>query len=109
MNSNPNEQTGHELASMQHRAKGIQRDIVDMFYDDRLSNKEALQLKRQAREKAYREELARVFREAIEALPPMPDKFCDWCGIDLASVNDHYRIIDAQLMCQNCVQQYNME
>src|SRR5262249_58075369 len=43
-------EAGHELAaSRQRRAKGIQRDIVDMVYDDGLTPKEALASKRQAR------------------------------------------------------------
>ena len=56
-------QAGHELASLQHRAKTNQRDIVDMIYDDGLTPKEALELERH-----HRLELAREFRQAVETL-----------------------------------------
>ena len=56
-------QAGHELASMQNRPKTNQRDIVDMVYDDGLTTKEALELKRH-----HRLELAREFRQAVETI-----------------------------------------
>jgi len=58
--------------------------------------------------KAYREQLAREFRQAIEALPSMPDKMCDWCGVEHQTNNDH-KIVDAQCMCLECVRQYSLE
>jgi len=56
--------------------------------------------------KAYREQLAREFRQAIEALPPMPDKTCSWCGHEVE--NDH-RIVDREPMCNACGSQYSPE
>lgn len=67
--------------------KTIQRDIVDMYYDDGLTNEEALEIEQQTLavqpvppvvedwlrsawvgSKAYRLELAREFRQAAETL-----------------------------------------
>ena len=123
-------EAGHELAAlMQPRAKGIEWDIVDMVYDDGLTPKEALALERQARlkpisfigkdilavqkevkpviedSKAYREELAREFRRAIEALPPIPEQTCSWCGADIGGLDDH-KIVDREPMCNACVNGY---
>ena len=56
-------EAGHELASIQRRAKVIQRDIVDMVYDDGLTPKEALALERQRTL-----ELVREFWQAAETL-----------------------------------------
>ena len=48
----------------------------------------------------YRRELAYEFRKAIETLPPMPDKTCDWCGTDL--YKDHKTIDRDFFMCNPC-------
>ena len=121
-------QAGHELARLRCRGKTklIQRDIVDMFYDDGLTPKEALEiqkvrpigflgkdilaLEKEVKpviedSKAYREQLAHEFRQAIEALPPIPEKTCGWCGIDVGTVDDH-KIVDREPMCNACVSQY---
>jgi hypothetical protein len=122
-------EAGHELAREAHRGPP-KRDIVDMGYDDDgLTPKEALEIEKlrpigflgkdilaiqkEAKpvtddSKAYREQLAHEFRQAIEALPPMPDKTCDWCGVELQTMNDH-KIVDAQRMCLECVKQYSLE
>ena len=55
--------------------------------------------------KAYRQELADEFRKAVEAVPPMPEKTCDWCGVDVSTADDH-KIIDREPMCNGCVSQY---
>jgi hypothetical protein len=99
-------EAGHELASMlQGRAKGIQRDIVEMVYDDGLTPKEALDIERQ-----HRAELAREFREAVDALRTgmLQETTCDWCGVDLQTVKNH-RMVDGQPMCLPCVSQYSLE
>jgi hypothetical protein len=118
-------QAGHELERLrcQGTTKLIQRDIVDMVYDDGLTPKEALQLERQARlkpigfigkdilaiqkddSKAYREQLAQEFRQAIDALPPLIEKTCGWCGGDVGALDNH-KIVDRQPMCNACVIQY---
>src|SRR5262249_45758803 len=51
-------EAGWELGGKAYKAPPT-RDIVDMFYDDELTREEALRLERQ--------ELAREFREAVEA------------------------------------------
>jgi len=81
-------EAGWKPARMAHRGRPT-RDIVDMVYDDGLTPKEALEAERRARFKPigfigkdilavqpdeYRQELARDFRAAIEALPPMPEE-----------------------------------
>jgi hypothetical protein len=55
--------------------------------------------------KAYREQLAHEFRQAIEALPPVPEKTCGWCGVDVGTLDDH-KIVDREPMCNACVSQY---
>jgi hypothetical protein len=100
------QEAGHELAaSMQRTAKGLQRDIVDMGYEDGLTPKEALELERQ-----HRMELARDFRQAVDALRigMLQETTCDWCGVDLQTVNDH-KTVDGQPMCLPCVSQYSLE
>ena len=98
------------------------RDIVDMDFDDGLTPKQALELEKRRLKpigflgkdilaievspaiqdaKSYRQELADEFRKAIEALPPMPDKTCDWCGADIHTP-DYYRMVDRQFMCRGC-------
>jgi len=122
-------EAGHELAREAYRGRRT-RDIVDMGYDDDgLTPKEALEIEKlrpigflgkdilaiqkevkpvTESSKAYREQLADEFRQAIGALPPMPDKTCDWCGVELQTINDH-KIVDAQRMCLECVKQYSLE
>jgi hypothetical protein len=122
-------EAGHELAREAYRGRRT-RDIVDMGYDDDgLTPKKALEIEKlrpigflgkdilaiqkevkpvTESSKAYREQLADEFRQAIGALPPMPDKTCDWCGVELQTINDH-KIVDAQRMCLECVKQYSWE
>ena len=105
------------------------RDIVDMVYDDGLTPKEALEIEKLRPigflgkdilavekevkpviedSKAYREQLAHEFRQAIEALPPIPETTCGWCGVDVSTVDDH-KIVDREPMCNACVSQYFSE
>ena len=57
-------EAGHELVRLgRKRTNLIQRDIVDMVYDDGLTSKEALEVERQ-----HRAELARDFRQAVDLL-----------------------------------------
>jgi hypothetical protein len=121
-------QAGHELARLrcQKATKLIQRDIVDMFYDGGLTAKEALEIQKVRPigflgkdilaiekdvkaviedSKAYREQLAHEFRQAIEALPAIPEKTCGWCGVDVGTLDD-YKIVDREPMCNACVSQY---
>ena len=120
-------EAGHELAREWGRPT---RDIVDMGYDDDgLTPKEApeieklrpigflgkdiLAIQKEVKpvtesSKAYREQLADEFRQAIGALPPMPDKTCRWCGVELQTIKDH-KIVDAQRMCLECAKQYSLE
>ena len=121
-------QAGHELGRPRCRAerKLIQRNMVDMFYDDGLTPNEALEIQKVRPigflgkdilavekdlrpvcedSKAYREQLAHEFRQAIEALPPIPEKTCGWCGVDVGTVDDH-KIVDREPMCNACVSQY---
>jgi hypothetical protein len=59
--------------------------------------KEALEADRQ-----YRVELAREFREAIDALQgAMVGPTCDQCGADLNTFND-YKTVDDQILCAPC-------
>ena len=122
-------EAGHELASIEGRAKAVQRDIVDMDYDDGLTPKEALEIQKVrpigflgkdilAVEKevkpaiehseAYRKQLAHDFRRAIEALPPIPEKTCSCCGVDVGAADDH-KIVDREPMCLPCVREYGLE
>jgi len=108
------------------KTKLIQRDIVDMVYDDGLTPKEALEIEKLRPigflgkdilairkevkpvvkdSKAYRIEPAHEFRKAIEALPPNPEKTCGRCGVDVGAVDDH-KIVDREPMCNACVGQY---
>jgi hypothetical protein len=121
-------QAGPESARLrcQGATELIQRDIVDMFYDDGLPPKEALEIEKLRPigflgrdilaiekdvkaviedSKAYREQLAHEFRQAIEALPPIPEKTCGWCGVDVGTLDDH-KIVDREPMCNACVSQY---
>jgi hypothetical protein len=121
-------EAGHEVASLrcQGATKLIQRDIVDMFYDDGLTAKEALEIQKVRPigflgkdilavekavkaviedSKAYRGQLAHERCQAIEALPPIPEKTCGWCGVDISTVGDH-KIVDREPMCNACVSQY---
>ena len=122
-------EAGHELAREAYRGRRT-RDIVDMGYDDDgLTPKEALEIEKlrpigflgkdilatqkevkpvTESSKAYREQLAGEFRQAIGEVPPMPDETCDWCGVELQTINDH-KIVDAQSMCMECVKQYSLE
>ena len=107
------------------------RDIVDVGHDDGLTPKQALEVEKQtqglkpigflgkdilavevdpviADSKACRHELADEFRKAIEALPPMPERTCDWCGLDLSGGHDH-KIVDRQPMCMDCISFYRLE
>jgi len=118
----------HDLARLrsQGATKLIQRDVVDMFYDDGLTPKEALEIQKVrpigflgkdilAVEKevkpaiehseAYRKQLAHDFRRAIEALPPIPEKTCSCCGVDVGAADDH-KIVDREPMCNACLSQY---
>jgi hypothetical protein len=95
---------GHELAAMhQAKATAIQRDIVDMFYDDGLTPKEALEIERQRRAKEVRE----FCRALGELQNRMVLQTCDSCGVDLQSVND-YKMVDRQPMCLACVKHYDL-
>jgi hypothetical protein len=121
-------QAGYELARLrcQKATKLIQRDIVDMFYDDGLMAKEALEIQKVRPigflgkdilavekevkpvikdSKACREQLAHEFRQAIEALPPIPEKTCGWCGLDVGTFDDH-KMVDRAPMCNACVSEY---
>lgn len=118
-------EAGWELARQAHRGRPT-RDIVDMVYDDGLTPKEALEIEKlrpigflgkdilairkevkpvAKDSKAYRIELAHEFRQAIEALPPIPQKTCGWCGVDVGTV-DEDNIVDREPMCNGCVSQY---
>jgi hypothetical protein len=118
-------ETGHELARMAHKGRPT-RDIVDMDFNDGLTPEEALQLEKLRPigfigndilavdnhvkpviedSKASRHELARDLRRAIEALPPIPEKTCGWCGADIGGLDDH-KIVDREPMCNPCVSQY---
>jgi hypothetical protein len=100
-----------------------------MVHDDGLSPKEVLKLQKVGpigflgkdvlaiqeqktpvinNSKAYLAELAGEFRRAIEALPEMPDKTCDRCGIELQTIDDH-KTVDRQFMRLECVKQYSLE
>jgi len=57
--------------------------------------------------KAYRQELADEFRKAIEALPPMPEKTCDWCGIDIPPTALYYPMVHDEFMCRKCYEEYS--
>lgn len=57
-------EAGHELVRLGRKQTNlIQRDIVDMVYDDGLTPKEALEV-----ERLHRAELARDFRQAVDLL-----------------------------------------
>jgi hypothetical protein len=58
----------------------------------------------------YRAELAREFREAVDALQQglLHETTCDWCGADVQTINDH-RMVDGQPMCLPCVKEYGLE
>jgi hypothetical protein len=102
-------EAGHELVRLgRKRTNLIQRDIVDEFSDalyDPLTPKEALEVERQ-----HRAELAREFRQAVDALRAgmLQETTCDWCGVNLQAVNDH-KMVDGQPMCLPCVRQYSLE
>jgi len=59
-----------------------------------------------------RAELANEFRAAVDAaklervLPAA--RSCDWCGIDLYTIDDH-KAVDRQHMCNPCYVQYFQE
>jgi hypothetical protein len=59
-------------------------------------------------EDCERRDLARDFRRAIDALSGMPDKTCNWCGVDLETVDDH-KFVDRQSMCLDCINHYGLE
>ena len=99
-------EAGHELVRVgRKRTNLIQRDIVDLVCDDGLTPKEALEIERQRRV-----ELAREFRQAVDALRTgmLQETACEWCGVDLHTVNDH-KMVDGQPMCLPCVSQYSLE
>jgi hypothetical protein len=56
-------------------------------------------------ESEYRKQLAAELRQAIEESKPsraMPQETtCDWCGIDLHTIDDH-KIVDRQFICNPC-------
>jgi hypothetical protein len=106
------------------------RGIVDMGHDDGLTPKQALEVEKQTRglkpigflgknilaveadpiiadSKAYRQELADEFRKAVEALPPMPEKTCDWCGIDILPDARCYPMVHDEFMCRKCYEEYS--
>src|SRR5262249_12738558 len=93
------------LGRLERTPAMITRDIVDMVYDAGLTPKEALEFDRQPSSRAARE-----FREAIDALQSMmpQETTCDWCGVNLHSINDH-RTVDGQPMCLPCIGQYSVE
>jgi hypothetical protein len=106
------------------------RDIVDKIYDDGLPPKEALEIQKVRpisflgkdilaiqkdvkpvvkHSNAYRAELARELRGAIEANKPqvrslLKEATCGWRGIDGHTVDDH-RIVDREPACDACVKQ----
>jgi hypothetical protein len=57
--------------------------------------------------KVYRQELADEFRKAVEALPPMPEKSCDWCGIDIPATALYYPMVHDEFMCRKCYEEYS--
>ena len=72
----------------------IQKDVNPAFKDS----------------KAYRAELARELRGAIEANKPklqalLQETTCGWCGVDVRTVDDH-KTVDREPMCNACVNQY---
>ena len=111
--------------SQNQERKTKMRDIVDMTYDDGLTPKEALEIEKVRpigflgkdilaiqkevkpvvkHSKAYRVELAREFRAAIEANKPqvralLKETTSGWRGID-----DH-RTVDREPSCDACVKQ----
>ena len=106
--------------SQNHERKTKMRDKVDMIYDDGLTPKEALEIEKvrpigflgkdilaiqKDDSKAYREQLAQEFRQAIDALPPLIEKTCGWCGGDVGALDNH-ELVDRQPMCNACVSQY---
>ena len=106
------------------------RDVVDMGHDDGLTPKQALEVEKQTRglkpigflgkdilavevdpviadSKVYRQELADEFRKTVEALPPMPEKTCDWCGIDIPPTALYYPMVHDEFMCRRCYEEYS--
>jgi len=74
--------------------------------------------------RAYREELAQEFRQAIDAVASRQEKVlhridreantlsvwtgtCDWCGENALAAN-RYAIVDRQLMCGPCINEYGL-
>jgi len=98
-------EAGWELERLGRKARMNTRDIADMVYDDGLTPKEALEIERR-----HRVELAREFRRAVDALRTgmLQETTCDWCGVDLQTVDDH-KMVDGQPMCLPCVSQYSLE
>jgi len=101
-----------------------------MGHDDGLTPKQALEVEKQTRglkpigflgkdilavevdpviadSKAYRQELADEFRKVVEALPPMPEKTCDWCGIDIPPTALYYPMVHDEFMCRRCYEEYS--
>src|SRR5215472_16401386 len=124
-------EAGHELVRLGRKPARNSRDLVDMIYDDGLTPKEALEIQKVRpigflgkdilaiqkdvkpvvkHSKAYREQLAREFRDAVDALRQglLHETTCDWCGGDVQTVNDH-RLVDGQPMCLPCVKEYGLE
>jgi len=60
--------------------------------------------------KAYREQLARDFRQAVDLLRSglAHETTCDWCGADVQTLKDH-RMVAGQPMCLPCVKEYGLE
>ena len=104
------------------------RDLRDMIYDYGLTPREALESQKVRpigflgkdilaiqkdvkpvveHSKAYREQLAREFRDAVVALRQglLHETTCDWCGVDVRTVDDH-KTVDREPMCNTCVNQY---
>jgi hypothetical protein len=117
--------------SQNQERKTKMRDLRDINCDDGLTPKEALDVQKVRPigflgkdilaiqkdvnpafkdSKAYRAELAREFREAIEAYKPelralLQETTCEWCGVEVRTVDDH-KTVDREPMCNACVNQY---
>ena len=104
------------------------RDLRDMNCDDGLTPREALEsqkvrpigflgkdilaIQKDVKpvvkdSKACREQLAREFRDAVDALRQglLHETTCDSCGVDVRTVDDH-KTVDRGPMCNTCVNQY---
>jgi hypothetical protein len=88
----------------------IERKRIEDAYEHQGVGIEPAQTNKELSERQYRVELAREFRQAVEALRTgmLQEMTCDWCGVDLQAVNDH-KMVDRQPMCLPCVSQYSLE